>query len=63
MNGRPLTLSWENDHVPAILEAWHGGTEAGNAVAAVLFGEDYDPSGKKLTHVLPPQCGADPGLL
>ena len=45
MNGRPLTLEWENQHVNSILEAWHGGTEAGNAVANVLFG-NYNPSAK-----------------
>ncbi len=45
MNGRPLTLPWENERVPAILETWYGGTEAGNAVAEVLFGA-YNPSGK-----------------
>jgi beta-glucosidase len=44
-NGRPLTLTWENDHVDAIIEAWQGGTEAGNALADVLFG-DFNPSGK-----------------
>ncbi len=58
MNGRPLTLSWENEHLPAILEAWHGGTEAGNAVAAVLFG-DYNPSGK-LTMSFPRNVGQIP---
>jgi beta-glucosidase len=58
MNGRPLTLGWENEHVAAILEAWHGGTEAGNAVAAVLFG-DYDPSGK-LTMSFPRNVGQIP---
>ena len=44
-NGRPMTLVWENDHASAILDAWFGGTEAGHAIADVLFG-DYDPSGK-----------------
>ena len=44
-NGRPLTLTWENDHANAILDAWFGGTEAGNAIADVLFG-NYNPSGK-----------------
>ena len=44
-NGRPLALEWEAANVPAIVEAWHLGTEAGNAVAQVLYG-DYNPSGK-----------------
>ncbi len=44
-NGRPLTLTWENDHVQAILDTWFGGTEAGNAIADALFG-NYNPSGK-----------------
>jgi len=44
-NGRPLTLEWENSHVGSILDAWFGGTEAGNAIADVLFG-NYNPSGK-----------------
>ena len=45
MNGRPLTISWIADNAPAILEAWFGGSQAGNAIADVLFG-DVSPSGK-----------------
>jgi beta-glucosidase len=45
MNGRPLTINWLDENVPAILETWFLGTEAGNAIADVLFG-DYNPSGK-----------------
>ncbi len=44
-NGRPLTIPWAAEHVPAIVEAWHLGTQTGNAVAQVLYG-DYNPSGK-----------------
>jgi beta-glucosidase len=58
LNGRPLTLNWENEHCSAILDAWFGGTEAGNAVAAVLFG-DYNPSGK-LTATFPRDTGQIP---
>jgi beta-glucosidase len=57
-NGRPLTLTWENDHVDAIIEAWHGGTEAGNGLADVLFG-DYNPSGK-ITATFPRSVGQIP---
>src|SRR6185503_2849922 len=45
MNGRPLILEWAATHVPAIVETWFLGVEAGNATADVLFG-DYNPSGK-----------------
>ncbi len=44
-NGRPLTIPWADAHIPAIVEAWHLGTQSGNAIAQVLYG-DYNPSGK-----------------
>ncbi len=58
INGRPLTLTWENNHASAILEAWAPGTEAGNAIANVLFG-NYNPSGK-LTATFPRSVGQIP---
>ena len=44
-NGRPLALPWADEHIPAIVEAWQLGTQSGNAIAQVLYG-DYNPSGK-----------------
>ena len=44
-NGRPLTLTWETDNVPAILDVWFAGSEAGDAIADALFGK-VNPSGK-----------------
>ncbi|HVO74594.1 MAG TPA: glycoside hydrolase family 3 C-terminal domain-containing protein, partial [Ignavibacteriaceae bacterium] len=45
MNGRPLTIEWIDKHIPAVVESWFLGTQTGNAVADVLFG-DFNPCGK-----------------
>lgn len=57
-NGRPLTIEWESRNVPAILEAWFGGSEAALALSDVLFG-DVNPSGK-LTMTFPKNVGQIP---
>lgn len=58
MNGRPLTLEWENKNSDAILETWFAGTEAGNAIADVLYG-GYNPSAK-VTMSFPVNVGQIP---
>lgn len=57
-NGRPLTLTWEDKNASAILDAWAPGTEAGNAIADVLFG-NYNPAGK-ITATFPRSVGQIP---
>jgi beta-glucosidase len=56
--GRPLALKWEQENVPSILNVWFGGSEAGYAIADVLFG-DVNPSGK-LTTTFPQNVGQVP---
>jgi beta-glucosidase len=56
--GRPLAIKWESENVPSILNVWFGGSEAGDAIADVLFG-DVNPSGK-LTTTFPQNVGQVP---
>tara|TARA_R110000765_G_scaffold43688_1_gene91191 strand:- start:224 stop:1126 length:903 start_codon:yes stop_codon:yes gene_type:complete len=58
MNGRPLTINWADENIPTIVEAWHLGTQSGNAIAEVLYG-DYNPSGK-LPMTFPKSVGQVP---
>ena len=58
MNGRPMDISWAAKNVPSILECWHLGSQSGNAIADVLFG-DYNPSGK-LPVSFPYNVGQEP---
>ncbi len=45
LNGSALSINWEDENIPAIVEAWYGGQAAGTSIADMLFG-DYNPSGK-----------------
>jgi beta-glucosidase len=58
VNGRPLSIRWTAEHVPAIVEAWLPGERGGQAVADVLFG-DYNPSGR-LAITIPRHVGQLP---
>lgn len=57
-NGRPITINWEDKHIPCIIEAWFPGEFSGKAVAEVLFGE-YNPGGK-LSVTFPKSVGQIP---
>lgn len=57
-SGRPTVMTWESEHVPAILNVWFGGSEAADAIADVVFG-DVAPSGK-LTMSMPRNIGQIP---
>lgn len=57
-SGRPTVLSWESEHVPAIMNVWFGGSETGDAICDVLFG-DKSPSGK-LVNTMPRSVGQIP---
>lgn len=58
VNGRPLSIRWAAEHIPAIIEAWHPGERGGDAVADVLFG-DFNPSGR-LAITIPRHVGQLP---
>lgn len=58
VNGRPLDITWASTHIPAILEVWFPGTQGGNAVADLLFG-DANPAGK-LPVTWPRNVGQEP---
>ncbi len=57
-NGRPLAVTWADKHIPTIVEAWQLGTQSGNAIAQILYG-DYNPSGK-LPMTFPRRVGQVP---
>lgn len=58
MSGRPMTINWADENVPAIMNAWFLGTKAGEAIAQVMFG-DYNPAGK-LPVTYPRHTGMSP---